>query len=36
MRINPEKSGKFSEGFEQLLNAFSIPFALEKHQDAST
>jgi hypothetical protein len=32
MRIN---SGKFSEGFGQLLNAFLKPFALKKHQNAS-
>jgi hypothetical protein len=31
----PEKSGKFSEGFGQLLNAFLKPFALKKHQDPS-
>jgi hypothetical protein len=35
MRINPEKSGKFSEGFGQHLNAILKPFALKKHQDAS-
>jgi hypothetical protein len=36
MRINPEQSRKFSEEFGQLLNAFLKPFALKKHQDAST
>jgi hypothetical protein len=35
MRINPEKSRKFSKGFGQHLNAFLKPFALKKHQDAS-
>jgi hypothetical protein len=35
MRINSRKSGKFSKGFGQFLNAFLKPFALKKHQDAS-
>jgi hypothetical protein len=32
--INSKKAGKFSEVFEQLLNAFLKPLALKKHQDA--
>jgi hypothetical protein len=36
MRISSRKSEKFSKEFGQHLNAFLKPFALEKHQDAST